>query len=149
MYKLKMIYSKMKKSITSLFLSIIMVYSQSKVFDEDIGYINITSDSSHVPIYIDGSLVGHTPLKNPIPLISGNHFIGIHPISISKPFRQYGPNDSMKNIYIFNNDTTNLHLNTFLLHQEAIQRKNEDINSRYINIGLSILIIWQFWILSS
>ena len=75
-----MIYSKMKKSITSLFLSIIMVYSQSKVFDEDIGYINITSDSSHVTIYIDGSLVGHTPLKNPIPLISGNHFIGIQHI---------------------------------------------------------------------
>ncbi|MED5433300.1 MAG: hypothetical protein VYB52_00465 [Candidatus Neomarinimicrobiota bacterium] len=139
----------MKKSIISLFLSIFMVYSQSSFFEEDIGYINITSDSSHVPIYVDGSLVGHTPIKKPIPLIPGNHFISIHPLSISKPFLQYGPNDSMKHIYIINNDTINLHLNTFLLHQESIRRTKEDFYSRYINIGLSILVIWQFLILSS
>ena len=149
MYKLKMIYSNMKKSIISLFLSIFMVYSQSSFFEEDIGYINITSDSSHVPVYVDGSLVGHTPIKKPIPLIPGNHFISIHPLSISKPFRQYGPNDSMKHIYIINNDIINLHLNTFLLHQESVRRTKEDFYSRYINIGLSILVIWQFLILSS
>ena len=144
-----MIYSNMKKSIISLFLSIVMVYSQSSFFEEDIGYINITSDSSHVPVYVDGSLVGHTPIKKPIPLIPGNHFISIHPLSISKPFRQYGPKDSMKQIYIINNDTINLYLNTFLLHQESVRRTKEDFYSRYINIGLCILVIWQFLILSS
>ncbi len=39
------------------------------IFDDDIGYIAISADSSYVPIYIDGTLIGHTPITKPIPLI--------------------------------------------------------------------------------
>tara|TARA_Y100000746_G_C15449495_1_gene426464 strand:+ start:739 stop:1125 length:387 start_codon:yes stop_codon:yes gene_type:complete len=125
-----------------------VIFSQSSIFDDDIGYIAISADSSYVPIYIDGTLIGHTPFDQPIPLIAGNHFISIHPLSVSRPFRQYGPNDSMKNIYIINSDTVKVHLNTYLLNQESKKRTQEDKYTRYISIGLSALVVWQFWILS-
>ena len=143
-----MIYLKIKKSIYILLLSMKIIYGQSSVFEDDIGYIIISSDSSYVPIYIDGSLIGHTPIAKPIPLITGNHFISIHPLSISRPFRQYGPNDSMKKIYIINSDTVKVHLNTYLLNQESKKRMQENKYKGYIGIVLSTLVVWQFWILS-
>ena len=37
----------------------------------------ITSDTSNIPIFIDGTFIGHTPLEKPILAFPGNHQVGI------------------------------------------------------------------------
>jgi len=137
------------KILSVIILSFSMSNAQQTPFQEQIGYINITSDTSNVPIYVDGILVGHSPLAKPIPVLPGNHTIGIYPISIKNPFTQYGLEKTQKQIFVFNGDTNRVHLNSFLLDQQLIHQKKESLYSKYINITLSMLLIWQMLILSS
>ena len=136
-----------------ILLPLVSIFSllsgQVSPFEDNVGYIVITSDTSNIPIFIDGTLIGHTPLEKPIPVLPGNHKVGIHPISVNDPFTQYGPDKTKKNIYVIQGDTNRVHLNSFLLHQQLIHQKKESLYSKYINITLSMLLIWQMLILSS
>ena len=126
-----------------------LLSGQVSPFEDNVGYIVITSDTSNIPIFIDGTLIGHTPLEKPIPVLPGNHQVGIHPISVTDPFTQYGPDKTKKNIYVIQGDTNRVYLNSFLLDQQLIHQKKESLYSKYINITLSMLLIWQMLILSS
>lgn len=142
--------NKLRFIILSPLVSIFSLLSgQVSPLEDNVGYILITSDTSNIPIFIDGTLIGHTPLEKPIPVLPGNHKIGIHPISVTDPFTQYGPDKTKKNIYVIQGDTNRVHLNSFLLHQQLIHQKKESLYSKYINITLSMLLIWQMLILSS
>ena len=136
-----------------ILLPLVSIFSllcgQVSPFEDNMGYILITSDTSNIPIFIDGTLVGHTPLEKPIPVLPGNHKVGIHPISVTDPFTQYGPDKTKKNIYVIQGDTNRVHLNSFFLDQQLIHQKKESLYSKYINITLSMLLIWQMLILSS
>jgi hypothetical protein len=136
-----------------ILLPLVSIFSllsgQVSPFEDNVGYIVITSDTSNIPIFIDGTLIGHTPLEKPIPVLPGNHKVGIHPISVNDPFTKYGPDKTKKNIYVIQGDTNRVHLNSFLLHQQLIHQKKESLYSKYINIALSMLLIWQMLILSS
>ena len=88
----------LKKILYLTFLIVTLANSQSSIFDEPYGYVSIESDSINIPIYIDGDLIGHTPIQKPVPLIIGSHYIDIKPISISNPFTQQGALSSSKNI---------------------------------------------------
>ena len=124
------------------------VHMQTSVFDERYGFASIKSDSINIPIYIDGDLIGHTPIKKPIPLVVGNHYIDIKPLSISNPFSQKGSVNSSKNIYIFNNDTVSIVINPFLLRKENEKIIKEKLYSGYIGLMLGLLSLWQLWIIS-
>ena len=142
--------NKLRFIILSPLVSIFsLLCGQVSPFEDNMGYILITSDTSNIPIFIDGTLVGHTPLEKPIPVLPGNHKVGIHPISVTDPFTQYGPDKTKKNIYVIQGDTNRVHLNSFLLHQQLIHQKKESLYSKFINITLSMLLIWQMLILSS
>lgn len=136
-----------------ILLPLVSIFSllsgQVSPFESKVGYIVITSDTSNIPIFIDGTLIGHTPLEKPIPVLPGNHKVGIHPISVNDPFTQYGPDKTKKNIYVIQGDTNRVHLNSFFLDQQLIHQKKESLYSKYINITLSMLLIWQMLILSS
>ena len=104
------------KILSVIILSFSMPNAQQTPFQEQIGYINITSDTTNVPIYVDGILVGRSPLAKPIPVLPGNHTIGIYPISIKNPFTQYGLDETQKQIFVLNGDTNRVHLNSFLIN---------------------------------
>ena len=116
-----MIYFMFKITIYSVCFIGTMALSQRTVFDDPYGFLKITSDSSNVPVYIDGNLIGHTPIDKTIPLIVGNHYIDIKPLSISNPFSQHGPLRSSKNIYVFRNDTAHVILNQYDLLEPFLQ----------------------------
>ena len=142
--------NKLRFIILSPLVSIFSLLSgQVSPFEDNVGYIVITSDTSNIPIFIDGTLIGHTPLEKPIPVLPGNHQVGIHPISLIDPFTQYGHDKTKKNIYVIQGDTNRVYLNSFLLDQQLIHQKKESLYSKYINITLSMLLIWQMLILSS
>ena len=142
--------NKLRFIILSPLVSIFSLLSgQVSPFEYNVGYIVITTDTSNIPIFIDGTLIGHTPLEKPIPVLPGNHQVGIHPISVNDPFTQYGPDKTKKNIYVIQGDTNRVHLNSFFLDQQLIHQKKESLYSKYINITLSMLLIWQMLILSS
>ena len=124
-------------------------YGQSQVFESNPGYIIIESDTSAVPIYVDGILMGHTPIKNPIPVLQGTHSISHHPPSLKDPFIQYGLIDGMKQVYVFSDDTVRVYLNTMILDKELKRVKSDYRYTNYIGIGLIFLLIWQLWIISS
>ncbi len=123
-------------------------YGQSQIFETNPGYIIVESDTSAVPIYIDGILMGHTPIKNPIHVLQGTHSISHHPPSLKDPFIQYGLIDGMKQVYVFSDDTVRVYLNTMILDKELKRVKSEYRYTNYIGIGLIFLLIWQLWIIS-
>ena len=143
-----MIYFMFKITIYSVCFISTMAISQRTVFDDPYGFLKITSDSSNVPVYIDGNLIGHTPIDKTIPLIVGNHYIDIKPLSISNPFSQHGPLRSSKNIYVFRNDTAHVILNPYDLQMRSERRVKEKLYTNYIGFGLGILTILQIWIIT-
>ena len=131
-----------------VFMLTAKVHMQASVFDEPYGFASIKSDSINIPIYVDGDLIGHTPIKSPIPLAVGNHYIDIKPLSISNPFSQKGSVSSSNNIYIFNNDTVSIIINPYLLRKENEKIIKEKLYSGYIGLMLGLLSLWQLWIIS-
>jgi len=139
----------LKKAIYSIYFFGAISLSQGSIFDESYGFVSIESDSINIPIYIDGDLIGHTPIKKPIPLIVGNHYIDIKPLSISRPFIQEGQTDGSKSIYIFKNDTVNIIINPFAFQMRSKKMIKERIYARYIGAALALLMILQLWIVAS
>ena len=144
-----MIYFMLKKAIYSTYFFGAISLSQGSIFDEPYGFVSIESDSINIPIYIDGDLIGHTPIKKPIPLIVGNHYIDIKPLSISRPFIQGAQTDESKNIYIFKNDTVTVVINPFAFEMRSKKMISELIYTRYIGAWLGLLMVWQLWIVAS
>jgi len=138
----------LKKILYLTFLIVTLANSQSSIFDEPYGYVSIESDSINIPIYIDGDLIGHTPIQKPVPLIIGSHYVDIKPISISKPFMQQGALSSSKNIYVFKNDTISIVINPYLLRKESERVIKERRYSSYIGLALGLLTLLQLWIIS-
>ncbi|MDG2397884.1 MAG: hypothetical protein P8M59_01075 [Candidatus Marinimicrobia bacterium] len=123
--------------------------AQTNPFEGNTGYINISADTIGVPIFIDGSLIGHSPLENPIPVLPGFHHITHHPPSIQDPFIQYAQTKDVKQIYVMGGDTVIVHLETYLLAQQLSQIKKEYHLKNYIGISMSFLLLWQLWIIAN
>ncbi|MDC0234880.1 hypothetical protein OAK09_00865 [Candidatus Marinimicrobia bacterium] len=123
--------------------------AQISTFEENPGYINISADTIGVPIFIDGYLIGHSPLENPIPVLPGFHQITHHPPSIQDPFIQYAQTKDVKQIYVMGGDTVIVHLETYLLAQQLSQIKKEYHLKNYIGISMSFLFLWQLWIIAN
>ena len=138
-----------EKWFLAVLYSFSLLFSQSSVFESDPGYIYVTADSSTVPIYLDGNLMGHTPIANPIPVIEGVHFIGFHPPSFKDPFLSYGKIESDKQIFVLSGDTVRVSFNTFLIDKNLEKIKKEYQLTNYIGIGMISLFLWQLWIISS
>ncbi|MBL7011129.1 MAG: hypothetical protein ISR82_07890 [Candidatus Marinimicrobia bacterium] len=123
--------------------------AQMDVFEEKPGFFIINSDTNGVPIYIDGALIGHSPLDKPIPVLAGIHQITYHPPSIRDPFLQYGQTEALKQIYVMSGDTVIVRLDTYLLAQRLSQIKREYHYTNYIGIAMSFLLFWQLWIIAN
>jgi len=123
--------------------------AQINIFSENPGFIHVKSDTTAVPIYINGNLIGHTPIYKPIPVLVGIHYISSHPPSIRDPFLQYANTDEMKQVFVMSGDTVEVLLDTYLLTNRLNQMKKDYYFTNYVGIGISLLVIWQLWILSS
>ncbi len=138
-----------KKHIFVILYSLSFLIGQSSVFESEPGFIRVKADSSSVPIYLDGNLIGHTPIKNPIPVMEGVHFIGFHPPSFKDPFISYGKVNSDKQIFVLSGDTVNISFNTFLVDNNIKKIKKEYQITNYVGIGMLSLFLYQLWIISS
>ena len=125
------------------------VFGQDKIFETNPGYIVVTSDTATVPVYVDGILVGHTPIENPIPVLQGPLTVSHHPPSIRDPFLQYGLIEEMKQVYVFSEDTVRVYLNTLVLNEELRRAKLDYRYTNYVGMGLIFIMIWQLFIISS
>jgi len=139
-------------SMKSLIMTLILVsigFGQGEIFDTNPGYIIVDSDTASIPIYVDGTLVGHTPINNPIPVLQGVHTVSHHPPSLRDPFIQYGLIEEMKQVYVFTGDTVTVYLNTIVLDAELKRAKLDYRYTNYIGMGLFFILFWQLWIISS
>ena len=124
-------------------------FGQTDIFEKEPGFINIFADTASVPIYLNGDLLGHSPLNNPIPVFEGIYHITHHPPSISDPFLQYSEVDGVKQIFVLSGDTVTVRLNTLLLANRISHVRREYYYTNYIGIGISLLYLWQLWILAN
>ena len=138
----------MKYLIMCLIL-ISSVFGQDKIFETNPGYIVVSSDTATVPVYVDGILIGHTPIENPIPVLQGPDTVSHHPPSIRDPFLQYGLIEEMKQVYVFSEDTVRVYLNTLVLNEELRRAKLDYRYTNYVGMGLIFIMIWQLFIISS
>ena len=136
------------KYLTIIILNITILLGQTSVFESNPGYISVVADTTNVPIYIDGTLMGHTPLLNPIPVLEGVHRITYYPPSLKNPFITYGEIQSEKKVFVLGGDTVNVRLNTILLETSVDRVKREYQITNYIGVGISIIFLWQLWLLS-
>ena len=137
------------KWIIYLFMCLKFLNAQINILSENPGFIHVKSDTTAVPIYINGNLIGHTPIFKPIPVLEGIHHISSHPPSIRDPFLQYSNTDDMKQVFVMSGDTVEVLLDTYLLTNRLNQMKKDYYFTNYVGIGISLLVIWQLWILSS
>jgi|TARA_B100001750_G_C15513974_1_gene605613 hypothetical protein len=133
----------------TLLIGISTLMGQSPIFESEPGYIRISADTTNIPVYIDGTLMGHTPFSKSIPVLEGVHRISHHPPSIHDPFISYGDIESVKKIFVLSGDTVNIHLNTALLTAKIHRAKSEYRMTNYAGVGLSMLVLWQLWVLSN
>lgn len=137
------------KWIISFFICLILLNAQTDIFSENPGFIYVRSDTTAVPIYINGNLIGHTPIYKPIPVLEGIHHISSHPPSIRDPFLQYANTEEMKQVFVMSGDTVEVLLDTYLLTNRLNQIKKDYYFTNYVGIGISLLVVWQLWILAS
>ena len=137
------------KWIISFFICLILLNAQTDIFSENPGFIYVRSDTTAVPIYINGNLIGHTPIYKPIPVLEGIHHISSHPPSIRDPFLQYANTEEMKQVFVMSGDTVEVLLDTYLLTHRLNQIKKDYYFTNYVGIGISLLVVWQLWILAS
>ena len=126
-----------------------LLNAQTDIFSENPGFIYVRSDTTAVPIYINGNLIGHTPIYKPIPVLEGIHHISSHPPSIRDPFLQYANTQEMKQVFVMSGDTVEVLLDTYLLNHRLNQIKKDYYFTNYVGIGISLLVVWQLWILAS
>jgi len=103
------------KWINLLSICLRLLNAQTDIFSENPGFIYVRSDTTAVPIYINGNLIGHTPIYKPIPVLEGIHHISSHPPSIRDPFLQYANTEEMKQVFFMSGDTVEVLLDTYLL----------------------------------
>ena len=137
------------KWIISFFICLRLLNAQTDIFSENPGFIYVRSDTTAVPIYINGNLIGHTPIYKPIPVLEGIHHISSHPPSIRDPFLQYANTQEMKQVFVMSGDTVEVLLDTYLLTHRLNQIKKDYYFTNYVGIGISLLVVWQLWILAS
>ena len=137
------------KWIISFFICLRLLNAQTDIFSENPGFIYVRSDTTAVPIYINGNLIGHTPIYKPIPVLEGIHHISSHPPSIRDPFLQYANTEEMKQVFVMSGDTVEVLLDTYLLNHRLNQIKKDYYFTNYVGIGISLLVVWQLWILAS
>jgi len=137
------------KWIISFFICLRLLNAQTDIFSENPGFIYVRSDTTAVPIYINGNLIGHTPIYKPIPVLEGIHHISSHPPSIRDPFLQYANTEGMKQVFVMSGDTVEVLLDTYLLTNRLNQIKKDYYFTNYVGIGISLLVVWQLWILAS
>ncbi|SUZ87410.1 uncharacterized protein METZ01_LOCUS40264 [marine metagenome] len=137
------------KWIIYLLVCLRFLNAQTDIFSENPGFIYVKSDTSAVPIYINGNLIGHTPIYKPIPVLEGIHHISSHPPSIRDPFLQYANTEEMKQVFVMSGDTVEVLLDTYLLTNRLNQIKKDYYFTNYVGVGISLLMVWQLWILSS
>ena len=126
-----------------------LLNAQTDIFSENPGFIYVRSDTTAVPIYINGNLIGHTPIYKPIPVLEGIHHISSHPPSIRDPFLQYANTEEMKQVFVMSGDTVEVLLDTYLLTHRLNQNKKDYYFTNYVGIAISLLVVWQLWILAS
>jgi hypothetical protein len=137
------------KWIISFFICLRLLNAQTDIFSENPGFIYVRSDTTAVPIYINGNLIGHTPIYKPIPVLEGIHHISSHPPSIRDPFLQYANTQEMKQVFVMSGDTVEVLLDTYLLTNRLNQIKKDYYFTNYVGIAISLLVVWQLWILAS
>ena len=62
---------------------------------------------------------------------------------------QYANTEEMKQVFVMSGDTVEVLLDTYLLTNRLNQMKKDYYFTNYVGIGISLLVIWQLWILSS
>ena len=137
------------KYVFTLLIGISILIGQSPIFESKPGYIRILADTTNIPVYVDGTLMGHTPFSKSIPVLEGVHRISHHPPSIQDPFISYGDIESVKKIFVVSGDRENIYLNTTLFTAKIDRAKSEYRMTNYAGVGLSMLVLWQLWVLSN
>jgi len=125
----------------------------TNIFNKNIGYVQINTDSIGLNLFIDDILIGQSPLDNPIPVEVGFHNVTyIEPNyldALGEHFSEDEINfllkDSNKKIYVSSNKTIFVNL-WWKTYQDTIQKRKK---MKWIRTSLSTLIICILIILNS
>ena len=101
---------------------------------EKFGFIDLRTDSMHVPFYIDGIFIGKHPIKNPVPVLPGFHLVSYLPPELTKRYVEEDLSDAYKRVYVAPNDT----LEVFLFYDNYIA-ETKTLDRQYMAKRLTAL----------
>lgn len=137
----------MFRYIYSIIIILFLVESTSGQKSRDMekfGFIDIKTDSMHVPFYIDGVFIGKHPINNPVPVLPGFHLVSYLPPELTKKYVEEDLSDAYKRVYVAPNDT----LEVFMFYEHyVVETKTLDRQYMVKRITALSLIIMAIFLI--
>ena len=112
--------------------------------------LEIMCDTKGLPIYVDGHLVGHSPLKNPVDVLPGWHKVGYFPNDYTQDANALTSKEKIMNdilvmgrldVFIDEGDHETIGLNYQTLGEDVIDYNNRFQAGKWIGFSLFFVTI--------
>lgn len=114
------------------------------VIDET-GYIRPTCDSLGIALFVDGVMIGYSPIRHPVPVLAGFHEIGYAPPEIRDEYVKARLHHAIKKVYVPIGDTVDVALSFDHEYTQFKTVRTEHKISQYIGIMMTIAAIYLLW----
>lgn len=114
------------------------------VIDET-GYIRPTCDSLGIALFVDGVMIGYSPIRHPVPVLAGFHEIGYAPPEIRDEYVKARLHYAIKKVYVPIGDTVDVALSFDHEYTQFKTVRTEHKISQYIGIMMTIAAIYLLW----
>lgn len=114
------------------------------VIDET-GYIRPTCDSLGIALFVDGVMIGYSPIRHPVPVLAGFHEIGYAPPEIRDEYVKARLLHAIKKVYVPIGDTVDVALSFDHEYTQFKTVRTEHKISQYIGIMMTIAAIYLLW----
>ncbi len=109
------------------------------------GYIIPTCDSLGVSLFVDGVLIGKSPIQHPVPVLAGFHEVGYAPPQINDVYVKKQLYQAIKKVYVPIGDTVKVALYFDNEYTQFKAIKTEHKITLYIGSIMSIMALFLIW----
>ncbi|MFQ6678304.1 MAG: hypothetical protein ACE5D0_08280 [Fidelibacterota bacterium] len=109
------------------------------------GYILPTCDSLGVSLFVDGILIGKSPVNQPVPVLAGFHEVGYAPPQIKDAYVKQQLYHAIKKVYVPIGDTVKVALYFDNEYTQFKAIKTENKITLYIGTVMSIMALFLLW----
>ncbi len=112
------------------------------------GFILPTCDSLGVALFVDGVLIGYSPILHPVPVLAGFHEIGYAPPEIRNEYVKSRLHHAIKKVYVPIGDTVNVALSFDHEYTQFKTLRTEHRIAQYVGMLMALSALYLFFRIS-